>query len=246
MTTRPTVKAQRFAPLIVGVIASRADLGAAARMCDPPDLFELRLDRLCGSLDELEETLSALPAPLILTARHPREGGANNLSIKQRRELLSRFLRWARYVDVELRSAKALRSLLARARRKSVRRIISFHDFDSTPSVRSLCAKARAAKSCGADIFKIATRTDSAAQLARLLDFFTNNDIDLSVSAMGIGKLGTKSRHQMMLRGSALNYAHLGRAHIAGQPSLSELRRWKLSACRAGSPAPAGRRRVGR
>jgi 3-dehydroquinate dehydratase I len=218
----------------------------ATGMRDPPDLFELRLDCLYGRFDELEGRLSVLSAPLILTARHPREGGANNLSIKQRRELLWHFLPCARYVDVELRSAKALRSLLARADRERVRRIISFHDFDSTPSVRSLCAKARAAKSFGADIFKIATRTDSSAELARLLDFFTNNDLDLPVSAMGMGKLGAKSRHQLMLRGSALNYAHLGRAHLAGQPSLSEIRRWKLSACRAVARQPTGRRRVGR
>ena len=245
---RPAVKAQRFAPLIVGVIASPADLRAAARLRKPPDLFELRLDCLSRSLEELENKLSVLPAPLIVTARHPREGGANNLSVKQRRELLLRFLPRAHYVDVELRSAKALRPLLARARSESVRRIISFHDFDSTPSVRSLRAKARAAKSFGADILKIATRTDSAAQLGRLLDFFANNDIDLPLSAMGIGKLGAESRHQLILRGSALNYAHLGRAHLAGQLSLSDIRRSKSTGCRVGGPSRTGGlpRRVGR
>ena len=33
-------------PRVVGVIASRADLERAVRMRRPPDLFELRLDRL--------------------------------------------------------------------------------------------------------------------------------------------------------------------------------------------------------
>ena len=122
-------------------------------------------------LDELESKLSILGAPLIITARDPREGGANNLSIKQRRKLLARFLPWASYVDVELRSARALRSLLEIARRKNVRIIISFHDFNSTPDPRSLRAMVRRAKSYGADIFKVATRTDTPAQVARLLEF---------------------------------------------------------------------------
>jgi 3-dehydroquinate dehydratase I len=229
----------------VGVIMFPADLRLAGRMRHPPDLFELRLDHLVGLQNELENKLSLLPAPLITTARHPREGGANNLSLKQRRELLSRFLPWASCVDVELRSARALRPLLEIARQKNVRRIISFHDFRSTPSARSLCARLRAAKSCGADIFKIATRTDTSAQLARLLDFFTNRDVDLAVSAMGIGKLGAKSRRELMRRGSVLNYGHLGRSRISGQPSLSEIQRWKSNA-RYAVDRRANRRRAGR
>jgi len=41
-------RATKRRPLIVGVLASRADLGRAVRMRTPPDLFELRLDRLVG------------------------------------------------------------------------------------------------------------------------------------------------------------------------------------------------------
>ena len=229
MAARTSVKARRPFPRLVGVIRSQDDLRFAIRMRNPPDLFEVRLDHLVGIVNELENKLSMLPAPLIITARHSREGGANKLSIKQRHELLSRFLPRARYVDVELRSAKALRSLLEIARRKNVRRIISFHNFRSTPSTRSLRARARAAKSCGADIFKVATRTDTPAQLAQLLDFIANKNVDLAVSAMGIGKLGGISRRELLRRGSVLNYAHLGRARIAGQPSLRDIRRWTLS-----------------
>ena len=242
MTARRPVKTVAPLPRIVGVIRSRADFHRALRIRRLPDLFELRLDHLVGILDELENKLSILRVPLIITARDPREGGANNLSIKQRRELLARFFPHASYVDVELRSAKALQSLLEFARRKNVQRIISFHDFNSTPDPRSLRAMAQRAKSHGADVFKVATRTDTPAQLARLLQFVTSEEVDLLVSAMGIGKLGCKARRELMERGSFLNYAHLGRARIAGQPSLSELRRWASAA----RHAPAVRRRVGR
>src|SRR5438067_2208010 len=99
----------------------------AVRMRKPPDLFELRLDRLINS------AIGPLPAPLIITARDPREGGANNLSAARRRALLLEFLPRAAYVDVELRAARALRSVLEAASENKVRTILSFHDFDTTP-----------------------------------------------------------------------------------------------------------------
>jgi 3-dehydroquinate dehydratase-1 len=162
--------------------------------------------------------------PIIITARDPREGGANNLSLQQRLNLLLRFLPYAKYVDVELRSARVFKSLLARARKQNVRRILSFHNFKSTPSPRSLRAKAALAKTHGADIFKIATRTDTLAELSRLVDFALNKDVDLAVSAMGIGKLGAISRLLLARGGSVLSYASLYRSQIEGQLSLDVLR----------------------
>jgi 3-dehydroquinate dehydratase-1 len=211
-------------PRVVGVIASRADLGRALGMRKPPDLFELRLDHLAGIVDELENKVSRLRAPLIITARHPQEGGANNLSLLRRRDLLTRFLPQADYVDVELRAASALRSLLILARQKGVRRIISFHNFKSTPTPRVLMAKVRAAKACGANIFKIATRTDTPIELTHLLDFVTTKSVNFSVSAMGIGRLGAISRVLLARAGSALVYASVAGTNIEGQLSLEQLR----------------------
>ena len=99
-------------PRVVGVIASRADLERALRMRRPPDLFELRLDRLADIADEVENVLPKLRTPLIITARHPREGGARKLRLRQRRDLLAQFLNHAHHIDVELRSAPALQSIL--------------------------------------------------------------------------------------------------------------------------------------
>lgn len=237
MTTRsPTKDDPR--PLVVGVIMSRTDLDLAIRMRERPDLFELRLDQLVrppsvagatggatGIVDELEKKISRLRAPIIVTARHPQEGGANKLNLRQRHDLLSRFLPHARYIDFELRSAAALHSLSELARKKNVRRIISFHDLKTTPHLSRLEFKARRAKSLGADIFKVATRTDTPAQLARLLDFITRKDLDLAVSAMGVGKLGAISRVLLAYRGSALIYASVAFASdIEGQMHLEQLR----------------------
>jgi len=191
----------------------------------PPDLFELRLDRLTGVVGRVETKLTKLRAPLIITARHPNEGGSSRLSLPQRRALLTRFLTHADYIDVELRSARALHALLANAKTKNVRRIISFHNFKSTPSERILAAKAREAKSQGADIFKVATRTDTPMKLGRLLEFITKNRVDVRLAVMGIGRLGAISRVLLARAGSVLIYASVGAVtDVEGQLSLEQLR----------------------
>jgi 3-dehydroquinate dehydratase-1 len=222
MTARRSIKRR---PWVVGVIASRADLDRAVRMRRPPDLFELRLDRLAGMADQAETLLPKLHAPLIITARHPVEGGAGKLQLRQRRDLLARFLNHADFIDLELRSAPALQSLLKLAKNKNVRRIISFHNFKSTPSVRTFAAKAYQAKSQGADIFKVATRTDTPMELGRLLEFMTSNRLDLALAVMGIGKLGAISRVLLARAGSVLIYGSVGAmSEIEGQLSLEQLR----------------------
>lgn len=222
MTTRRRVKALR--PKLVAVIASSADLDAAVAMKQLPDLFELRLDSLFPITNRLEKKFSRLRAPLIITARDPREGGIGNLSLEKRHALLQRFLTQAAFIDVELRSARDFRSLLAEAKKRKVRRILSYHNFKSTPSSRSLCAKAQQAKALSADIFKVATRTDAPAALSHLVDFVTNKNVSLPVSAMGIGKLGGISRLLLARCGSVLSYASLERPNVEGQLSIEMLR----------------------
>lgn len=212
-------------PRIVGVIASRDDLQHALRMRRQPDLFELRLDRLAGMADQVEGALPKLRKPLIITARDPHEGGANKLQLWQRRDLLARFLSHADYIDVELRSARALQALLAIAKTKKIRRIISFHNFKSTPSARILATKAREVKSQGADIFKVATRTDTPMELGRLVEFITSNRLDLAIAVMGFGKLGAISRVLLARAGSILIYASVSAASdVQGQMSVKQLR----------------------
>jgi 3-dehydroquinate dehydratase I len=213
-------------PQIVGVILNRADLQRAIQMRNPPDLFELRLDSLTTMSDEVETALPDLHAPLIITARHPREGGSNQLSARKRRLLLRRFLPHAAYVDIELRSAGTFTAILAEARAKDVRTIISFHDFDETPGRSRLDEIARAARSLGADLLKIATRTDNSAELARLLDFFRCERPRMEIAAMGIGRLGRTSRFEFARHGSVLHYGHLGHPRAEGQLSIAQLRRF--------------------
>jgi 3-dehydroquinate dehydratase-1 len=211
-------------PRIVGVVFSRRDLLRAKELRPAPDFFELRLDALAPFLDTVESAVRSLTVPLIITARHPREGGVNDLTPAGRTALLQRLLDRAAYIDIELRALRELESVRRQARRKKIGLIISFHNLNATPNLATLRAKAQAAKAAQADIFKVATRTDTADQLERLLQFFDRQVVDLPISAMGIGKLGRVARLELARRGSALVYGSVGRSRIEGQMSVEEFR----------------------
>jgi 3-dehydroquinate dehydratase type I len=224
MTLPETVKGLSLSPRSVGVIFSEADLQRACRSQQPPDLFELRLDGLAAVIDDLERAIPKLSAPLLITARSSAEGGANNLSLARRRRLLLRFLPMAKYLDVELRFAQELSDIIKHARKAKVGVILSLHVLNTTPSQRLLLSAAIRACSLGADIFKIATRTDRRDQVDRLLNLVKGQDAPVPISAMGFGKLGRVSRASLARAGSVLNYAYLAKPSVDGQWSLAQLR----------------------
>jgi 3-dehydroquinate dehydratase-1 len=225
MTVKNSARSDRPAGALVGVIASPAALARATRLHHPPDLFELRLDALRNSLRATAHALPKLRAPLLLTARHPAEGGVGQLRLAERRAVLQHFLEDAAIIDLELRSIGQMKGFIGEMHRRRIDLLISFHDLRATPAPSKLHSQARFAVAAGAAIFKVVTRTDTWAQLARLIAFFEASRDLLPIAAMGIGKLGLESRYRLDQLGSALSYASLGRANVAGQPSLSQLRR---------------------
>lgn len=210
---------------VVAVISSSAALNRAVRLRQPPDLFELRLDGLAHALDKVEQSVGRLRAPLILTARHPVEGAQQRFPPRRRAELLLRFLPHAAYVDVELRSLGDLADVIGEAERRNVGRLVSVHDLRRTPSLDAMLRLGARAQAASPDVFKLVTRVDTPAALARLLTAFETLRTSFPVSAMGVGRFGRESRVELLARGSVLNYAHLGRERVEGQLSLADLRR---------------------
>lgn len=203
---------------IVGVIASAADLRTASKTSAPPDFFELRLDALVHHLDEVERFARKTSRPLIVTARHPLEGGFNRLNAAARNQLITRFSSYAHYVDIELRSLKSMRRSIERVDRL----IASVHDFRGTPSVARMTAQLEAARRANADVFKVATRTETPAALTRLLQFATTTTTP--IAAMGIGNYGTLSRLLFARCGSPFVYAAMNLSIVDGQPTVKQLR----------------------
>lgn len=203
--------------LVAGVVHSDHSLRSALRLpSGAVDLLEIRVDAFAGREETLLAKLPKLKLPLIVTVRHPDEGGIQSLSTARRRELFRKFLPHAEFIDVELRSAKALADVIALARIADVKIIISHHDFQGTPSVAKLRALAAAARKAGASVFKVATTTATAANVATLLTFQSSHK-GLPLSVMGMGGFGKISRLLFAQAGSVVNYGYLGEAQVNGQ-----------------------------
>jgi 3-dehydroquinate dehydratase type I len=203
-------------PAVVGVISSASELRLASRLSRPPDLFELRLDWIPAP-DEL--SVAKLPRPIIITSRHPFEGGRKQ-RIK-RSDLLLRWLPRARFVDIEVRSLHELHSVLSAAVELGVGRIYSAHYLNRTPNFRSLENKYQLASRAGADLFKIVTRADSISDLLMLLRFLASH----RAAVMAIGRYGQLSRLLFPECGSPLIYAPVRRPIHSGQLTLMQLRK---------------------
>jgi len=206
---------------------------AVVGIVDSPKAWRLAAGLRAGALGALEWRADCLPEvdaipsarfPWILTVRHPREGGQGGLSTRQREKLFLRLLPGASFVDVELRSMPGLRQVWAEAAARKIRRIASFHKFGGpTPSAAKLRELALHAEDAGADIFKIATRTTTPGDIARLLELFSSSPLPLA--AMGMGPLGFSSRLLFAACGSVLNYGWLDRPNVPGQWPALELKK---------------------
>ena len=104
-----------------------------------------------------------------------------------------------------------------------IRTIVSFHDFNETPSRSRLDEIARAARSLGADLLKIATRTDTSSAIGKVAGFFcSSSGWKWKSPPWESAASGELPGCEFARRGSALNYAHLGTpAELEGQLSIS-------------------------
>ena len=205
------------APCVVGTIHSEASLRRALRLRPGSvDLLELRVDYFADNPGVLLRKIERLAFPLLVTVRHPAEGGAHDLSFVRRGALFMQFLPFARAIDVELRSAEKLASVLAMARAHGVEVVLSHHDFRSTPSPTRLEALRRSAQAAGADIFKVAAVTSAPRDLSSLLSLLSGRS-KLPLSVMGMGALGKVSRLLFARAGSVLNYGYLDQPNASGQ-----------------------------
>lgn len=152
------------------------------------------------------------------------------MNAASRRAALFDLLPSAAIVDVEIRSLREMAEVVREAKTGGVAVLASFHDFKRTPQPSRLREIANRARDAGADFLKIATRTSSPGDVARLLDLLGKTPLPLAV--MGMGPLGMASRVMLATAGSILNYGWLHRPNVSGQWSAVELARL-LKTCRA-------------
>lgn len=215
-------------PLAVGVIADSAalehftSLDAAARsaLCD---VAELRLDQLQLPVVDLRARLAGNETPLLLTSRHPAEGGQGPEDPVARAAMIEPLLDLATLIDLELRSAMQMQGTIAKARAAGVPVLGSFHDFQATPSDDVLLGAVNFAQQAGLDAVKFATYLNTQEDLIRLMKL-AGGTHRLRLSVMGMGPWGRVSRLVLAKSGSLLNYGFIGASNAPGQWPVARLK----------------------
>ena len=211
-------------PLVIGVISSFADASKVLKARTRPfDLVEWRLDLTglgAGRWLERCRALEQAGVRVLLTIRSAAEGGKWRGDEAERLMLYQRGLEVVSLVDIEINS-RLLPGVVAVAHAAGKLVIGSFHDFSATPPRAELEEVIARGWQSGADIVKLATRLNTAADLRLLLGLLKRSTVQRSLCVIGMG--APEARLALARAGSCLAYGFLGKSAAHGQLSCAEL-----------------------
>lgn len=179
------------------------------------DMAEIRIDLMDLTNDQLGDVFSS-HKNLIATCRPGKH------SEEMRLELLKDALRaGASMVDIEMEANEEVRKLvMAFARKLNRKVIISWHNYEATPSLKELRTVVQSMFDAGADLAKIACMIRSDEDSARILGLYADFD---KLIAIGMGEKGVITRLAAPLLGAPFTYAGLDQIETA-QGQLSRER----------------------
>jgi 3-dehydroquinate dehydratase-1 len=195
------------------------------------DVIELRMDMIHkGRLVALIDHARACDEAVEVLVTHRPGAGGDSLQERRRIDCLKDAVGLgADYVDVELQTDRALRQdlieTIARLRRRTAL-IVSHHDFQRTPTLRTLRSLFQMCVSADADIVKIVTWARSPRDNLRVLGLIADaRREDVGLINFCMGPEGRISRIAAPLLGSRLSYVSLRRGgeSASGQLTVKEM-----------------------
>ena len=181
------------------------------------DLFEIRGDCFAVPIDEWVAYVALLKreiaAPLLATIKE------NDRTRGRRIEMYEKVLPYVDAIDSDIETEDTPELMLIAEKKL---KIISFHDFEKTPSDTELNSIISRAVNTGADIIKIATMAHSRDDVTRLLELTKHRPEPMVTIVMG--DHGSIARVIAPLFGSLFAFAFTGKAIAPGQLSLHEMR----------------------
>ena len=201
-------------------------LVAALEVEEDADVIEIRLDGL--TKPEIEPFIERIKTPLLFTNRPDWEGGLWCDDETKRLALLKQVISvHGAYVDIELRTEQILRrEIINLAAKNKSNTIVSWHDFQTTPSAAQLEHIFHEQIESGADIGKIVTMAHDYADVLRVLSLQTlAHENDFPLIAFCMGEAGRISRLATLDLGGYMTYAapESGKSTAPGQLSVSTL-----------------------
>jgi 3-dehydroquinate dehydratase I len=224
------------APLVARDLRS-VEAEAASVAAKQPDLLEWRVD-FFEAIGDTATVLAAAAAvrraaagiPILFTRRSQREGGQPITIGEAAVASLYEAVADAGLIDLldwEMDSdAATLERMRAAGKRHGVPLVLSFHDFQRTPSTDELQARFAQAHRLGADVAKIAVMPQSMEDVYRLLGatLQASRTLPIPVISMAMGGLGAVSRVCGGVFGSALTFAVGAAPSAPGQMPIEDVR----------------------
>lgn len=186
------------------------------------DLIELRIDAIKDNNPKiLREIIEEIDFPIIATNRSPDEGGHFLGSERERINILKSCCDLVEYVDVELQTDSCLRKyILGKSKDVGTKTIVSFHDFEKTPSVDDLLEIVKEEKSFG-DIAKIAVMPTNLEDTITVLAIMSRCDNTIAIS---MGELGSYTRVMASKFSSPITFATGGDVTAPGQIDIETMK----------------------
>ncbi|MGB8953376.1 MAG: type I 3-dehydroquinate dehydratase [Candidatus Aminicenantales bacterium] len=195
-----------------------SDFSECRRILKNLDWAEIRLDQARFSREQVRK-IFALPKNLIATCRPGSHSEA-----ERKQYLLDAVHAGARYVDLEIESLPAFKSAIIKdARLKGCRIILSYHNFQNTPSERVLAGKVRKCFRSGADIAKIVCKVNSNFDTVKILSLYGNEYAKQGkILALGLGKKGKITRVAAVLLGAPFTFASLKKGYETAEGQMDK------------------------
>jgi 3-dehydroquinate dehydratase-1 len=182
------------------------------------DILEIRLDALKSPTPSMaRDLIKEINFPVIATNRISTEGGYFSGTEKERTDILLAAAQEAEYVDIELHCKESYRSPIIETANKS---IISFHDFEKTPSLEKLLEIVKKENEIG-DIAKFAVKPQNMADTITVLNVLTKFPNTVAIS---MGEMGKYTRIVGPLLGAPFTFASAGAITAPGQLDIKATR----------------------
>jgi 3-dehydroquinate dehydratase I len=202
-----------------------------------PDVVEWRADYFAYIHDAVQVVevarlirRQAGDIPLIFTRRAAHEGGEKIAIAEEDVVRLYEAVSGSGDIDIidyELsQSAENRLRLRAASRAQGVSMIMSYHNFESTPTSSELVAKLVEAEQQDADIAKVAVMPQTTADVLVLLQatLAASQYLKIPLITMSMGAMGAMTRLCGAMFGSALTFAIGGSGSAPGQIAIEDLR----------------------
>ena len=182
---------------------------------------ELRVDLVKPTADQIISLLADESRHYIVTCRPGVFDPDYDIAM-----LETAALNGADYIDLEIERAPEYAIKMRRAclLSKKCRLIISYHNYETTPDAGILKGIIKYCKELGADIVKLACKSNSVSDNARILGLYGEfNDI----VAFCMGETGKITRPASIMMGAPFTYAAAGdgKATAPGQLTIGQMER---------------------